>query len=160
MVLAAILLLLIAGSPFEHAATAQAPGPDARIVVIVAAQSTLRDISHALLRRVFLGEPTEHAGVRLVPLNYGPDDPVRVAFDRAALGFSPAASGRYWVDRRIRGQGLPPRTVPNQALLRAVVARLNGGIGYVTADQLNPTVRALTVDGETYTDPDYDLVVE
>jgi hypothetical protein len=127
------------------------------LVVIVAADSTLRDISHALLRRIFLGEPTEYEGVRWVPFNYGPDDPLRISFDALAFHLSKEASGRYWVDRRIRGQGLPPRAIANQPLLRAVIARLPGAIGYVTADQLNGSVRALTLDGVAYDRPNYQL---
>jgi len=157
--LSVFLLFLTAASPLDHAATAQA-GPSPRIVVIVAADSTLRDVSHALLKRIFLGEPAEHDGARIVPLNYGPDDPLRIAFDRLALGLSPEAAGRYWVDRRIRGQGLPPRAVPTQSLVRAVVARLRGSIGYITPDQLDPSVRALTIDGAHYTDPTYQLSIK
>lgn len=130
------------------------------LVVIVSSQSTLRDISYALLRLVFKGEIAEHQGIRLVPFNYGPSDPLRVAFDRLALGFSPDATGRHWVDRRIRGQSAPPRTIPSQDLLRAVVAKIPGGIGYVTADQVDGTVRALSVDGHRYDDPDYPLAPE
>ena len=158
--LAALLLFLTAASPLDRAATAQPPAVPGRLVVIVAADSTLRDVSHALLKRIFLGEPAEHDGVRLVPLNYGPEDPLRIAFDKTALGFSQEAAGRYWVDRRIRGQGLPPRAVATQSLLRAVVARLRGGIGYITPDQLNPTVKALTIDGAHHTDAAYQLTIK
>lgn len=158
--LAVLLLLWAAASPLDLTVGAQPPAAPSHLVVIVAADSTLRDVSRALLKRVFLGEPAEHDGVRMVPLNYAPDDPLRVAFDRAALGFSSEASGRYWVDRRIRGQGLPPRAVPTPALLRAVVARLRGGIGYIAPDQLNPTVKALTIDGARHTDAAYPLIIK
>lgn len=154
-------LTLLIAMPLGHSASA-APGQQSAVslVVIVAAQSTLRDIPHGLLRRIFLGEPSEHAGKRLLPLNYGPDDPLRIAFDQRAFGMSKDASGRYWVDRRIRGQGLPPRTVPTQMLMRAVVARLPGAVGYLTADQLNDTVRAVTIDGRAHDAADYPLRVE
>lgn len=139
---------------------AATPPVPPRLVVVVSAGSTLKEISHGLLRRVFLGEPAEHGGVRLIPLNYAPGDPLRSAFDRAALGLSPDAVGRYWVDRRIRGQGLPPRTVGSAALMRAVVARLPGAIGYLPREQLGADLRALPIDGITYDDPEYLLVDE
>jgi hypothetical protein len=131
-----------------------------RMAVIVSSQSSLRDVSRALLRRIFLGEPAEHDGKRFVPLNYAPSDPLRTGFDRLALNFSAEQAGRYWIDRRIRGQGLPPRAVSSQTLLRNVVARLPGGIGYVTLDQLNASVRALTIDGKGYEDPGYPLLLD
>ena len=138
-------------------ASAQVARPRKPLVVIVAANSKLRDISHALLRRIFLGEAAEQQGLRWVPFNYPPDDPLRIAFDQQAFDLSPAAVGRYWVDRRIRGQGMPPRALASQTLLRAVVARLPGAIGYVTSDQLNQSVRALTIDGIAYDRPNYQL---
>ncbi|MEY4512306.1 MAG: hypothetical protein RLZZ450_4428 [Pseudomonadota bacterium] len=158
LALATILLVMFCQRLLGFAgATAQSKSEKKPIVVIVAADSKLRDISHALLRRIFLGEPTEYQGVRWVPFNYGPDEALRVSFDELALRFSKEASGRYWVDRRIRGEGLPPRAIANQNLLRAVVARLPGAIGYVTSDQLNATVRALTVDGVAYDRANYQL---
>lgn len=135
--------------------SAEATATRKPLVVIVAAGSKLRDISHALLRRIFLGEPTAHQGVRWVPFNYVPDDPLRISFDERAFDMSQEAIGRYWVDRRIRGQGMPPRAVASQTLLRAVVARLPGAIGYITSDQLHQSVRALTVDGVAYDRPNY-----
>jgi hypothetical protein len=136
---------------------AQSPRLSTPVAVIVSAQSDMRDISSAFLRRIFLGEPSEFQGQRLVPLNYAPSDPLRVAFDRAALNLGPEQAGRYWVDRRIRGQGLPPRAISGQKLLRNVVARLAGAVGYVTPDQLDESVRALTIDGKSYTDRGYPL---
>lgn len=123
--------------------------------VIVAADSSLQEISSALLRRIFQGEPSSHDGERLVPLNYPPSDPLRIAFDRAALGLEPGATGRYWVDRRIRGQGLPPRTISSPALVREVVARLRGAIGYIPADQLRSNVRAVRIDGRSHEEAGY-----
>jgi hypothetical protein len=158
LALATLLLVLCCQCLLGFAgATAQSKAEKKPFVAIVAADSKLRDISHALLRRIFLGEPTEYQGVRWVPFNYGPDDPLRVGFDELALRLSKEASGRYWVDRRIRGEGLPPRAISNQSLLRAVVARLPGAIGYITADQLNSSVRALTVDGIAFDRPNYQL---
>jgi hypothetical protein len=141
-------------------AAAQPRSTSNRIVVIVAASFSLRDVSKALLRRIFLGEPSLHEGTKLVPITAPTGDVMRVAFDRAALGFTQSDSGRYWVDRRIRGQGLPPRSIPNQPLVRAVVAKLPGAVGYISATQLDATVRAVTVDGVPYTDPKYALAVE
>jgi hypothetical protein len=127
------------------------------LVVIVSAQSKLTDVPKALLKRIFLGEPTELAGTRLVPFNYAPENPLRRRFDELLLGFDAAASGRYWVDRRIRGQGLPPRAVPSAALARAVVGKFPGAISYIYAHELDATVRALNVDGVAHGASNYPL---
>lgn len=125
-------------------AVAQSQGA---LAVIVSPSLTEKDISLALLKRAFRGDVTEFAGVRLVPFNYAPDDPVRVVFDKGVLGYSPTQVGAYWIDRRIRGQGMPPRTVPAPQIMKAVVAKLPGAIGYIPASMVDKTVAVLTVDG-------------
>jgi hypothetical protein len=106
---------------------------------------------------VFRGDPTELNGRRLTPFNYAPESPLRRSFDLLALGMSTGEVGRYWIDRRIRGQGLAPRTVPSPAMARAVVARLPGAISYITSKELDTTVRAVSIDGKSHTDRDYPL---
>ncbi|MET0340547.1 MAG: hypothetical protein ABW252_06075 [Polyangiales bacterium] len=156
----ASLLLTMLATGLDGPAVRAAPGKPVPIAVVVSARSTWSEISLALLRRAFLGELAEYAGVRLVPFNHDAADPVRVAFDAQVLDMTAAMSGRYWVDRRIRGQGLPPRTIATVALLRAVIARLPGGIGYLPADQLDASVKALQIDGLAPGHPAYPLRVE
>lgn len=154
---APVLLLLAASVPPFSGVSAQGDALRAVIVVVVSAQSKLQDLPKALLKRVFLGEPTEAGGTRLLPFNYAPDDPLRRRFDALLLGFDADAAGRYWVDRRIRGQGLPPRVAPSSVIVRAAVARLPGAISYLYAAQLDASVRALRVDGVPHTAADYPL---
>lgn len=156
----ATALALSATSAFREAAAAPSSGAKPPLVVIVASGSSLTDLSRAQLRRIFLGEPTVLGGLRMIPVNHPPSDPVRTSFDALALGLSPDAAGRYWVDRRIRGQGLPPRAIAGTALIREVVAKLPGGIAYVSAEQVGPSVRALLVDGIRHDDPRYPLAEE
>jgi hypothetical protein len=153
----ALLLLCAAIVPRFSRVAAQEQPAHGVIVVIVSAQSKLLDLPKALVKRVFLGEPTEAGGSRLLPFNYATEDPLRRRFDELLLGFDQSAAGRYWVDRRIRGQGLPPRVAPNALIVRAAVARLQGAISYLYASQLDATVRALRIDGVPHSAPDYPL---
>jgi hypothetical protein len=129
------------------------------IAIIVQPQSPAREISLALLRRIFSGEATEFGGTRAVPFNYGVDNSLRRAFDSACLAITPAQVGAYWIDRRIRGQGLPPRSVPSPEIMKAVIAKLSGAIGYVLADQVEASVRVLTIDGKNVKSADYPLML-
>jgi hypothetical protein len=151
-----VLLSVVPSLRFDHV-SAQATPSASVIAVIVSAQSPFHDISKALLKRVFLGEPTELNGVRLLPFNYASEEPLRRRFDELLLGFDVGAAGRYWVDRRIRGQGLPPRVVPNIAIARGAIGKLLHAISYIPANQLDAGVRALRIDGIPYTARDYPL---
>jgi len=153
----ALAAALFSPPPIRASAQTANSASRATIVVIIGNQTGITEMSNALLRRVFRGDPTELNGRRLTPFNYAVESPLRRHFDLNALGMSTGEVGRYWIDRRIRGQGLPPRTVPSQAMARAVVARLPGAIAYITASELDPAVHAVNIDGKRYSDRDYPL---
>jgi hypothetical protein len=137
---------------------AAAPPSSTELVVVVAAQSPLHDISRSALRRAYLSEVTEDHGARLVPLNQPPGMPARVAFDRALLGLEPDAIARFWIDQRIRGQGSAPRAIPTVSLLLRVLAQLPGGISYLRRSDLPANftaVKVITVDGKKPGDAGY-----
>lgn len=126
-------------------------------VVIAGKDAGLTDLPLAALRRAYDGDPTRSAGVRLIPFNYPPEHPLRKRFDLLVLELRPSEIGRYWIDRRIRGEGAPPRTLPSPEVLKAVVARLRGAVGYLPSEQLDNSVRALTINGQIHTSPAYAL---
>lgn len=120
------------------------------LVIIIAASTAVKDISAANLRRAFLGEAAEMGGgKRFIPLNQPPNTPGRVAFDKTILGLSADQVGAFWIDRRIRDESAPPRTVPSAELAARIVGSLPGAITYVPASLVTAQVRALTVDGKT-----------
>ena len=153
MLVGALVLLSIVLPAQRLGAHAQAHDP---LVVIVSLQTAMTDISLATLRRVFQGEATNATdGKRLIPMNSPLKSAERELFDRKVLGLEPAAVGRFWIDRRIRDEGLPPRTLPSVDLGVRVVASYPGAIAYVRASVAGKSVRILKVDGKSYSDPGY-----
>jgi hypothetical protein len=139
------------------AADSGAHGTRSAFVIVAGKNSGLTNLTLGALRRAYEGDLTRVSGMRLIPFNYPPDQPMRQRFDMLLLELRPSEIGRYWIDRRIRGEGLPPRTLPSAAVLKAVVARVSGGIGYLPIDQLDNSVTALAIDGRSYSDPAYAL---
>ncbi len=129
----------------------------APLVVIVSRSNLLDSVSLGLLRRIFLAEPIDTAGIRAVPFNTSPHTAERVLFDARVLGMSPNEAARYWVDQRIRGKEGSPRAVTGVRLLKQVVARLPGAISYVSHRDLDTSVKALPVGGHDWTHRDYPL---
>jgi len=144
--------LLIGLSPGEPVWAASS-----RLIVIVGKTSPIDNVSLGTLRSAFLAQPTDENKVRLVPFNSPPNTPERVLFDRRVLGMSPEEVARHWVDQRIRGNPGPPRTIAGAKLLRQVVARLPGAIGYLDAQDMDGTVKAVTVGGYDYDHKDYPI---
>jgi len=100
--------------------------PKRGIVVVVAKGSKVHSLTRAELKRCFTGEPVVIDGQRLYPFNFPPSSPERAAFDRAVLGMSPEEAGRFWVDRKIRGQSEPPRSLPSAAHVTKIVTKFAG----------------------------------
>ena len=73
---------------------------------------------------------------------------------------SPDEVGRYWVDRKVRGQSGAPRSLPSPAHIAKVVAKFPHAIGYLPADQLTGDVQAVMVDGVSYTDTRYTITTD
>lgn len=153
-----LLALLWASAPRLHSVRAQAASGPLHFAIIMSKGVAQQNITLFELKRVFSGEPTEFAGHRLIPFNYPPEHPLRQRFDTVLLELSPESMARYWIDRRIRGQGMPPRIVPAAPIMKAVVTRLPGAIGYIPWNALDDSVVALTVDKQTGSTPSYPLV--
>ena len=129
-----------------------------KLVVVVAKGSSLTNIARGDLKRCFLGETVSAGDKPLVPFNAQPGTPERTGFDRAVLGMSPEEVGRFWVDRKVRGQSSAPRSLPSPAHIAKVAAKFPGAIGYLAVDQMTSDVQAVAVDGVAYTDARYNIV--
>lgn len=129
----------------------QAQEAKLRLAIVVAKDSPLRQLSIKDLRNLYKGDAlTGPDGKRLIPLGRPAGSLERVAFDRAVLGMSPDLSAAYWIDRKIRGQSGPPRSIESAELLLRVTAKLEGAVGYVRVSGLTDWVRSVRIEG---TDP-------
>jgi hypothetical protein len=125
------LMLYVAGCLFALDASAAAPSASLSLDVFVHRSSTVTQLSIHELEALFTRTQTRWGdGSPVIPLSFAAGADARVLFDRVVLRLGPDEVGRFWLDRRIRGLGLPPRQVPNAALMQQVVANLVGAIGY------------------------------
>ena len=141
--------------PTSTATSVDADEPKRRIAVVVAKDSTISELSLHDLKRLYKGEPINAEGKRLVPINLAAHSKERIAFELAVLGMTSESVARYWIDRKIRGQSGPPKTIDAADLMQRVVGRLEGSIGYVTLDQIRPEVKAIRIDGRGPRDGGY-----
>jgi len=146
-------LALLVTVPSVAAADAQ------KLVVVVAKGAKFTSISRSDLRRCFLGDPITVGDRPLVPFNTEATTPARAAFDLAVLGMSVNEVGRFWVDRKVRGQSSAPRSLPSIAHVVKVVTKFPNAISYVPANQLTAALQPLAIDGVPYTDSHYAIVV-
>jgi hypothetical protein len=145
-----LLLLLVLG-----AALSTADAAESGLVLVVGAASPITNVTKAELNRIFSGDAMKIDGQPVVPFALAPSLPERHAFDQAVLGMSPEEVSKYWIDRRIRGQGNPPKSAPSPEVMTKVVASFPGALGYLPASALTPAVKPVAIDGKGYTDRGY-----
>lgn len=137
---------------------AAARGEGEAIAVIVHPDNPLTRVSLTELRAILLRQKDRWPnGAPIRILNWEANSPTRVAFDQAVLRMSPERVAAYWVDRRIRGLGTPPRSVSSAQLIEGVVARNTEFISYVPAREAGPRVKTLIVGGLRPGDPLYPI---
>jgi len=117
---------------------------DEPLDVIVHESTSIERLSSYEIEAVFTRTQTRWSdGSVIYPFGLPAGSVAREYFDRAALRLDPDQVGRFWLDRRIRGLGAPPRQVPNANLMVQVIASLPGSIGYVPSDRRGPGVRVV-----------------
>lgn len=125
------------------------------IAVVVSEKSAQRSLSLDELRRIFLNkDSTSQGGDRFVPVNQRANSPDRVLFDVRVLGLTPDQTARYWIDQRLRGKRAPA-TVGSLTMLKRALTELPGAVGYLAVADLDPSLRALTIDGRGPKDANY-----
>jgi hypothetical protein len=119
------LLAWVAAAPVRAAAPLE-------LAVVVHASTPVAALSAMEMETVFTRDQTRwDDGTPIVPINTSPGSESRVLFDKAVLRLDPESVGRFWIDRRIRGLGLPPRHVAEPGTIVRVVEKLAGAISYV-----------------------------
>lgn len=101
-------------------------------------------LSQEELRPIFQSRKTTWPdGSSVRPFNLLPNVYARQSFDAAVLALSPELMPRYWIDRRVRGEAYPPKTVPSEAIMLKVIRSLPGAVGYVEAATIDPAVKVV-----------------
>lgn len=118
--------------------------PEVTLDVIVHASSKVERLSGYELEALFTRTQTRWTdGAAVIPFSFPAGSEPRVLFDRVALRLAPEQVGRFWLDRRIRGLGQPPKQVPSASLMLQVVANLPGAIGYLPTTRNHPGVKVV-----------------
>jgi hypothetical protein len=121
-----------------------AAAPEEPILVIVNASSPVEKISGYEVEALFTRSQTRWSdGTPVRPFSFPSGSPARELFDRVVLRLNADEVGRFWLDRRIRGLGMPPKQVPTTALMLQIVANLPGAVGYIPGARTRPGVRVV-----------------
>ena len=146
-------LLALIGSALLWPATSSA-GDDV-IAVIANKDVPQAKLGRDELRPIFQTTKTQWSnGTTIVPLNLPEDNSLRKGFDSAVLGLDPDRVARYWIDRKIRGDGRPPKKLSSPGAVLKAVAKTSGAIGYVAVADVDASVKVVAkIKGGTLSAP-------
>lgn len=120
--------------------------PSLDLAVIVNPQTRESHMSAVEMEAMFTRTQTRWSdGTPIVPINAPPGTESRIVFDHAVLRLNPDDVGRFWIDRRIRGLGLPPRHLGEPGSVLRVVEKLPGAIAYVPENLVSTQGRVKVV---------------
>ncbi len=131
---------------------------EGRLAIVAAKNLPVDGISFGDLKRLYMGNAMVLGGKKIVPLTYPRESTERHGFDETVLGMSADEAGRYWIDRKIRGQSGPPKSVESAAVVIRVVSKVDGAVGFVPAREVHQKdVKVLRIDGKLPGEPGYRL---
>lgn len=122
--------------------------PEARsaFAVVVNQKNRQNDISASDLARMFRGEQRRwRSGQEVVVINLPVSNSLRRAFYKSVLKAEPEQ--RFWEPGLL--SVFSPMVVPSSTAVRMYVSQIEGAIGYIPADSVDPSVKQLQVKGET-----------
>jgi ABC-type phosphate transport system substrate-binding protein len=152
---------LVLGTTFAVFGTLGPSGPspasagEGGLVLVVAKDNPIANVTRAELNRIFSGDAIKIDDQPVVPFALASSLAERHAFDQVVLGMSPDEVNKYWIDRRIRGQGNPPKSAPSPEVMAKVVASFSAAMGYVPAGAITPALKPVAIDGKSYKDHGY-----
>jgi ABC-type phosphate transport system substrate-binding protein len=136
--LSALLLVSLLGLGSLWVSASHAVSEES-LLVIVHAELQVERVSGYEIEALFTRAQTRwDDGSTVYPFSFPAGSSPRESFDRVVLRLSPEQVGRFWLDRRIRGLGMPPKQVPTATMMVQIVANLPGSIGYVPAMRTKP----------------------
>lgn len=116
------------------------------IVVIVAADSPVQQLSKGQLINIFLGRSSYFDnGLRAIPLDQHADSDTREQFYSSLLDWSPAKLKAHWSKVIFTGRGKPPRQLDSDADVKTMVSNSRNAIGYIQRGSVDDHVKIITI---------------
>ena len=148
------------------ALTLAAPGsaplgelPAERFAVIVHPSTAVQDVTLSQLRRIFLGEQQFWpGGDRVVLFVHEPGTTPRAIVLKELYRMNEGEFRRYWIAKTFRDDvSTGPKIVSSNTLAKRLTATIPGAIAVIPADDVDASVKVLTVESRGPRDEGYAL---
>jgi|HubBroStandDraft_6_1064221.scaffolds.fasta_scaffold232320_2 phosphate transport system substrate-binding protein len=130
---------------------------DDDLAVVVNKTNPADNLTKAQLRKLILGEQDSWPGGKKVAVILrASGQPERVGVLRSICGMSEDEFEQHLLHANFNGEtGGAPKALGSGVAVRQLVATLPGGIGFIRPEEVNDSVKVVTVDGVAAGQPGY-----
>lgn len=115
------------------------------LVIVVNPDNQVMTLTPTQVKSFYTGKLTELQGQKMIPINQTLESEPAVAFLKKYIGMTPAEYKDFWLTQQLKSGGVAPMVQKTSVNVRLMVSQLPGGIGYVWSDEVDETVKVVTV---------------
>ncbi len=109
---------------------------------VVIANKTMKNISKAQIKAIYLKKITVIDEITVVPLSLPARDSLRKKFEQDILKMNFSRLKFYWAKQHYKGLR-PPISMKSQQSILSFVKKVEGAIGYIDANNLDESVKVI-----------------
>ena len=122
----------------------------AELVIIVNKDNPANNIPMSKLKQVYTGDlKLWDNSKKVVPVDLSEKDPMAIKFVTTVLGVDMDTKRAYWIKKVFSGAGTPPHVEKDEKSVVKFVATEAGAIGYVQKENVDNSVKVITLDGKS-----------
>lgn len=126
--------------------TVLAPNVQADLAIVVNPKSSVTEVSADEIKRLYIGKTKLlDSGARLVPVDHDDGREIKQEFYGKVVQKPLARLKVHWSRLIFSGRGRPPEVIGDDAKIKAWVADHENAIGYIDADMVDESVRAVLI---------------
>ena len=109
---------------------------------VVIANKTVKELSSSQIKAIFLKKMSFVGDVKVIPVSLQVRDPLRKHFESHILKMSFSRLKSYWIKQHYLGFR-PPISLKSEESVKSFVKRVDGAIGYINKENLDPGIKVL-----------------
>ena len=109
---------------------------------VVVSNKNMRNLSPSQIKAIFLKKLTVLDDLKVIPVNLGARDSLRLEFEKEVLHMSFTRLKKYWIQQHYLGHR-PPISMKSDKSVKAFVKKVDGSIGYIHASNVDSSLKII-----------------
>lgn len=108
----------------------------------VIANKNMKNLSNSQIKAIFLKKLTLINNIKIVPVNLGVRDSMRLKFEKEILHMGFSRLKAYWTKQHYLGHR-PPVSMKSQSGVKSLINKVDGAIGYINIKNIDDSVHVI-----------------